>query len=737
MDEVNLRKELKRLADKLERVKSEGKYKTYGEQNTKKDFIEPLFKALGWDVSNSDEVKAEENVSKKRVDYAFRINGVNKFFLEAKSLREYTSDPRYIAQAIEYAWNKTVPWAILSNFETLRVFNAEYEFDPINPLRNVVMDLKYTEYLEGGFEKLLWLSKESVQQNILEKNAVMAGKKARKLPIDKQLLADFTDFRSILSKDILRNNKSMKLSQENLDEIVQRILNRIIFIRTCEDKEIESEKLESLIRIHGDKKNKLYEELNKKFRSYDDGYNSKLFRKHLCEEVLISNEALKTIIHGTYQTKNPSIRYDFSAIGADILGNIYEQYLGHILRKTSKRAKITNGQVHRKEQGIYYTPTYIVDYIVSNTLGEKLNQGKVNLDSLKIIDPACGSGSFLMKAFDLVCATEIKREGTVLPTRFEDIDSGEILRRKTELMKNCIYGVDLDLQAVEIAQLNLLLKLAEKRRRLPTLQDNIKCGNSLIEESSLSGERAFNWKERFESIFTSGGFDVVIGNPPYISFGLGRTGKLDKLEEKYLREKYINSAEYKISTYALFIELGFNLLKPNGYFGFIIPDSFLTGRYFSKLRKLLLDSTELKAIILFEKDFWQAGDVGFPTILIFQKKIPPKKKENYFLAISCPKPESLALGEVKTMKYSQQYFLTTPRNRFRLFFDEKDKSLIEKIEKDKEELRNLLSMHHGVRSKVGRDKVISDTQKNSTWKPGLISSSEITRYSIRYKRQFH
>jgi len=138
MDEKALRTKIQELIDKYERVRATVNYKSYNEENTKKSFIEPLFRALGWNVEDSEEVKAEEKISKKRVDYAFRINGVNKFFLEAKALKEYTSDPKYIAQAIEYAWNKSVPWAILSNFETLRVFNAEFEFDEKSPLKTYI-----------------------------------------------------------------------------------------------------------------------------------------------------------------------------------------------------------------------------------------------------------------------------------------------------------------------------------------------------------------------------------------------------------------------------------------------------------------------------------------------------------------------------------------------------------------------------------------------------------------------
>ena len=258
MDEKTVKQEIQKLVDKFERIRDEGKHKKYNEENTKKDFIIPLFRALGWKVEDSDEVKAEEKVSKKRVDYAFRLNGVPKFYLECKPFRENINDPKYAKQAIEYAWNKSVTWAVLCNFEGMRVFNAEWKWNDKQPTRNQFLDLRYNDYAGACFKYLTWLSRESFEKSVLDKQATILGKKTKKLPISKQLLADFTDYRSILSKVVIKNNPGKDLSQDELDEIVQRILDRIIFIRTCEDKEIESEKLESLVRLYGDKEKNLY-----------------------------------------------------------------------------------------------------------------------------------------------------------------------------------------------------------------------------------------------------------------------------------------------------------------------------------------------------------------------------------------------------------------------------------------------------------------------------------------------
>lgn len=655
MDEKKVKQEIQKLVDKFERIKDEGKYKKYNEENTKKDFILPLFRILGWNVEDSDEVKAEEKVSKKRVDYAFRINGYPKFYLECKPFREFISEPKYAKQAIEYAWNKSVTWAILCNFEGIRVFNAEWKWNDKQPMRNQFLDLRYNDYLGSSFEYLTWLSRENFEKDLLDKKATVLGKKTKKRPIGEQLLADFTDYRNILSKDILRNNQNMNLSQEELDEIVQRILDRIIFIRTCEDKEIESETLESLVRLYGDKKRGIQEELKKRYREYDEGYNSKLFQEHLCERVVISNDILKQVINGTYRSKNFDIRYDFSAINADVLGNIYEQYLGHILKKTSKRATIKNGKSHRKEQGIYYTPTYIVDYIVKNTVGKKLRKHKNKLDELKILDIACGSGSFLLKAFDFICENEIQREGKTLQTRFEDISSGKILKRKTELLKNCIFGVDLDSQAVEITQLNLLLKLAEKRHRLPMLQENIKCGNSLIENPEIAGDKAFKWKDHFEDIMARGGFDIIIGNPPYeVMSPKERSGDTEG-EIKYFKNSF-NTLKGKINLYTLMVEKAYDLLKEGGHFGFIIPNTIMAAQTTSELRTFLFKNTKNIKILEFPEKakvfrdvtqgvsilLWEKGKTNRQKILVSSGLLGAKDLSN-------PNPFKIKYSEIKKL----------------------------------------------------------------------------------------
>jgi tRNA1(Val) A37 N6-methylase TrmN6 len=741
MDEKIVKQEIQKLVDKFEKIDKDGKSKKYNEEQTKKNYILPLFRALGWDVE-SDDVKAEEKVSKKRVDYAFKINGVPKFYLECKPFREDINDPKYAKQAIEYAWNKSVTWAILCNFKGIKVFNAEWKWDDKQPTRNRFLDLRYNEYNSSCFKYLIWLSRDNFEKGVLDEQATILGKKAKKLPISKQLLADFTEYRNLLSKDILRNNNKMNLSQEELDEIVQRILDRIIFIRTCEDKTIESEKLESLIRIHGKKEGKLYKELNKKFRDYDKGYNSKLFQEHLCENVIVSNDVLKHVIFGTYRSKKLDIRYDFSAINADILGNIYEQYLGHILKSTEKRAKLTNGKAHRKEQGIYYTPTYIVDYIVRSTLGEQLKKRGTKVDEIKILDPACGSGSFLIKAFDIMIEYVLKKESksSTLQSRFEDIHSGSggTLKRKTELLKNCIFGVDLDPQAVEITQLNLLLKLAEKRYRLPTLKENIKCGNSLNNEERE--ENLFNYKQDFKKIVMGGGFDVVIGNPPYI-----RQEELTSMKESLKSFEIYNGSN---DIYAYFFEKGIKLLKNGGIFGFIVSSKFMKTKYGKELRTFILKNTKILKIIDFGDLPIFSDATTYPCIIILEKSWDSLKKNNRnkILVSKINDLDFTSLQEIikkNNFKISQSSLSEKPWT----FSKEEDISIKNKIEKIGVPLKQYIDekLYRGITTGCNDAFIINEETKNNLIKKDeksrsiikpLLTGKDIKRYRTNFNKKY-
>ncbi|HKZ45723.1 MAG TPA: N-6 DNA methylase, partial [archaeon] len=517
----------------------------------------------------------------------------------------------------------------LTNFESVIVFNAELKTE--HPWQSQLKHIHCREFLQR-FDELWLLSRESFEQGLIDREAEKWGKKTKKSPVDKQLLADFTRFRELLSKNITKLNQNKNLTEDELDESIQRILDRLIFIRNCEDRELEARILISNLREWESRgKGQLIKSLREVFAYFDKEYNSKIFAHHLSDDLEIDNEVLHEIIEGLHHTKDNSVFYDFSAIDADILGTIYEQYLSHILKKTEKRAKLTENYTHRKEQGIYYTPTFIVDYIVRNTLGKLLKEKETDIEEIKVLDPACGSGSFLIKAFDVLNEHVRKNDKDYSQTQL-DAETGTF-KRKVKILQSNIFGVDLDKQAVEIAQLNLLLKIAEKGHRLPLLEQNIKCGNSLIADQEIAGSKAFDWDKEFESIMTEGGFDVVIGNPPYV-----RQEELSEIKP-YLEanfETYQGTADL----FVYFFEIELKLLKENGYFGMIVSNKWLRAGYGKSLRRFLTGFW-IEEII----DF---GDLKvFPDATIYPCIIIVRKIKRQNPGIKICKMETLAFGSLE------------------------------------------------------------------------------------------
>ncbi len=631
---------IKELIEKYEADKKSGEIKKYNEEKTKTDLILPLFEALGWNTSNrmkrNDSVSPEEKISNKRVDYGFRINGIPKFFLEAKSLKEENMDTnsKYVAQAIDYAWMKSCSWAILTNFETIAVYNADWKSPYLSG--NLFFILHPSDFLTDSRFKLL--SKESFEKDEIDKEALKYGKKQIKKRIDKQLLEDMIRFRETLSKDIVKNNQSRNLSQDDLDEAVQRMLDRLIFIRNAEDRRLEENKLLSNVRQWSAKgRGELIKEIAKVYSFYDEQYNSKLFHHNLSDDLYIDNEALEEVIEGLNHSKDGSYRYDFSIIESDVLGNIYEQYLGNILKKTSKRAKLEESKTHRKEQGIYYTPSYIVDYIIKNTLGEYIKtHTPEEIRRVRILDPACGSGSFLIRAYKELENYWLHNSDFAQTT----LDSEEFYSKKVEILKNNIFGVDLDPKAVEIAQLNLLLQISERKQRLPLLQNNIKVGNSLIDDPSIS-DKAFKWEEQFPEIMKEGGFDIVIGNPPYV-----RIQEINEKEIKFLSERTKISEGY-LDTYMLFTELAIKNLKEDGLFSFIMPLKFQTSNYGKGLRRLFLSSGQIIKIIDFGDLPVFESATTYSGIIVFKKS---SKKGDSFRVYKVIDMNSARNGLVESSK---------------------------------------------------------------------------------------
>jgi adenine-specific DNA-methyltransferase len=644
MNKEEVKQQIERLVNKFADL-TPAEFKKKNESMTCKDFILPLFQALGWDVYNNtsnNEVTSETQVSGGRADYAFHLNDVIKFFVEAKKPSVDLREAKHGEQAISYAWHKSVPWAVLTDFEGIKVYNAEW--DEPDAERSLIFEISYKDYLKD--EKLWWLSKESMLNGDLDKYAEENFKKPKREAVDKILAEDLVRWRTQLFKDLKGWNSDKNLTDKQIAESVQRLLDRLIFIRTTEDRKIEGEKLREIVRNWEDGKGKLNlaDEMKKLFKDYDDGYNSKLFVPAVCDALVYEDELLARIIKELYKNAK-GVRYDFASINADILGSIYEQYLGQIQQeeKDKKSGK-------RKSQGIYYTPRYIVDYIVKNTLGEMLkDKSGFEASKIKILDPACGSGSFLIKAFE-VLDKHITRENNEL-----DADAMKNYARKVSLLTSNIYGVDLDQEAVEIAQLNLLLKVLGKRERLPNLAHNIENGNSLIsgeaEElkkyfgDTWKEKKPFNWQEKFSDVFKQGGFDIIIGNPPYIK----------EFVEKSAFDGLHNSPYYqgKMDIWTMFACVSIDLLKEGGYFAFIAPNNWLTNAGASIFRNKILQEGEIIKFIDFG-DFKVFPEAGIQTMIFIFKKTGLKK--NYKLNYAKIKNKNINCDDlIKFLKLYSQF----------------------------------------------------------------------------------
>ncbi len=727
------------LISKYEQRKKSGEIKRLGETETREDFINPLFKALGWNMENrlnrNDSVNKEENIAGKRSDYSFRINGIPKFFLEAKSLKEENiqTNSKYVDQAINYAWMKSCSWAILCNFETIAVFNADWKGSNFGS--NLLFVLHPSDFLSD--KRFEHLSKAAFLNNELDKIASQYGKKQTKNPINKQLLQDMIHFREILSKDIIRNNQNRQLSQDDLDESVQRILDRLIFIRNAEDRELEENRLQSNVRQWASRgKGQLVKEISKVYSYYDDEYNSKLFAKRLCDELYLDNEVLLEVIEGLNHSKDNSYRYDFSIIESDVLGNIYEQYLGNILKATSKRANLSESKTHRKEQGIYYTPSNVVDYIVKNTVGEYLKTHTPDeIKNVKILDPACGSGSFLIRVYkelENYWKEELKLDKSGLKqTSFDMENSEKVYTLKTKILINNIFGVDLDPKAVEIAQLNLLLQISERKHRLPELQRNIKIGNSLIDDSAVS-DRAFKWEEEFPEIMREGGFDIVIGNPPY-------GADLTSAELDYLNVNYLTNSKKNYDTYPLFMERANSVLLRGGYFSFIVPDTFLRKNDFRPFRDFLLSRFQIKKI--FEVghvfDDAKATENAIFIGLKCEKDHQDYSFQHMFLSKKKQRDVRLAMISNEDSDINNAVSYSTiedlEQKDFRLFNGSQFLSLINKIEKFPR-----LDRIDGVkisRGSEGGKNLISLSNTSFKMKPILIPD-DIWKFGYRYSNRY-
>jgi type I restriction-modification system DNA methylase subunit len=682
---------LGKLVSKFDADRGHYLSKAYPEAQAKIDFITPFFKALGWDVENEAglphdqrEVIVERGETEGRPDYNFRLAGQTKFFVEAKAPSEPLDSAKHILQAKGYAWNtKQVFFVILTDFEEFRFYDASIKPDERKPDEGLLLPLKYTDYLANA--KKLWeFSKERVAAGSLDAMLPRDRRTQRlRIPVDEAFLDEMTGWREDLARNVFKNNPDLTAKQ--LNEVVQRLLDRIVFIRIAEDRRIiEKNQLREAVEEWEARGGKfhLFDWLNDLFHRINEDFNGEIFKPHLSETIKIDSDVLARIIERLYPPKSP---YRFDVIGVELLGSIYERYLGKTIRPTAKTVRVEEKPEVRKAGGVYYTPKYIVDYIVKNTVG-KVIEGKTpkQIEKLRILDPACGSGSFLIGAFQYLIDYHVRyltahpKEAHIHPLFPDLIRDGNpsadgprlSVRLKARILRHNLYGVDIDPQAVEITMMSLYLKALEgeksqlppKQSLLPELKYNIICGNSLIgpdiyDQGTLFADEerdrinAFDWyadhgvrelapafegggkpphskpaiiDRRYSAgpvtipqVMRAGGFDCVIGNPPYVR--IQHMKEWAPVEVEYYKEHYKSASSGNYDIYVVFVEKGLSVLNQAGKLGFILPHKFFNAKYGEQLRSLVAAGKHISKIVHFGDQQVFEGASNYTCLLFLDK----------------------------------------------------------------------------------------------------------------------
>ncbi|MEW5966418.1 MAG: N-6 DNA methylase [Pseudomonadota bacterium] len=622
----------------------------YNETQLRRDFLDPLFTLLGWDVDNRGgyaesfrEVVHEDAVKvggmTKAPDYSFRIGGRRLFFLEAKKPAVYIKEdiaPAY--QLRRYAWSAGLQLSILSDFEEFAVYDGSIKPAPKDKSSKArIFYCTYEDYADKWDEIAALFSKDAVLKGGIERFVKKLPGRRGTATVDAEFLAQIEHWRDLLARNIALRNDGIEV--QALNHAVQATIDRIVFLRICEDRGIEHEgRLLALTNGAG-----IYARLTRLFRDADDRYNSGLF--HFRAEkgragepdaytlkLAIDDKPLKDIIRGLYYPESP---YEFAVLPADILGQVYERFLGKVIRLTTGgQAKVEEKPEVKKAGGVYYTPTYIVEYIVRQTVGTLL-EGKTpkQAEKLRICDPACGSGSFLIGAYQHLLDWHLKWYAENEPQKHASGKNPKLrqshdgwrltVAERKRILINNIYGVDIDAQAVEVTKLSLLLKVLEgetgetlglaqmrlfHERALPNLDANILCGNSLIGTDFYDGRldldederrriNAFDWESGFPEVFKAGGFDAVIGNPPYIR--IQTLKEWAPLEVEHYKVVYRAASKGNYDIYAVFVERGLQLLNKQGRLGFILPHKFFNAEYGEPLRGLIADGRHLANVVHF------------------------------------------------------------------------------------------------------------------------------------------
>lgn len=718
---------LKRLVDKYINNATQYLNSDYNETELRNDFLNEFFELLGWDVLNKENksqflrdvrheysLKTPSTATKKRPDYLFRILSQKKFFLEAKKPSvDILKDKNAVYQLRSYGWTAGLSVSIISNFNDIIIYDTNIKPD-VNDDTNVGIIAKYNvnEYIDK-FDKIYGLiSKEAVLNGSLEKS----GQVIEKQKFDEVFLIQLDDWRKKLAVDIVSNNTNVK--NDELNNFIQRLINKIIFIRICEDRGLEP--CNELKNINS------YYELKVLFVKMDDKYNSGIFNCLDNDKYNLSDNLIKEIISGLYYP-NP---YSFEAMDPYIIGSIYDMFLQkYILVNDDNSISVESKDDVINENGAIHTPKYIADYIVKNRLDNYIIGKKVEeIDSIKVADICSGAGIFLLSAYEYLIEYHINNGSEV------KLDSSNnkalTFKKKRDILLNNIYGVDIDPQAVEVTKFTLLLKLldevteeevketlAKNEKILPKLE-NVKIGNSLIGEEIIdflpnvltdidlfSKIKPFEFTEWFDELGIQG-FDCIIGNPPYVR--VQNISKYSKHEFEFFKSDksdYIAAKSEAFDKYMLFLEKALKLISKEGVVGYLVPNKFLVSKN-SNGRNIVKEY--LDELIDFQTEQIFKGVLTYVSILSLSKKKSDKVK------YSIIEPGKLKDWEInntcKTIEYSREFL-----NQDKWYYNNMDTETREKLYENTNSLNYFCDIFVGLQTSADNIYVIKPINEDSNY----------------------
>jgi hypothetical protein len=736
------------------------------EDHVRQSLIDPFFEALGWDVHNKartapqyQEVIPEDSLDvegqQKAPDYTFRVGLLPKFYAEAKRCGvNIGADPAPAFQLRRYGWSAKLALSVLTDFEELGVYDCTARPRPSDKASHArIQYFRYDEYPDRWRE--LWdvFSREAVWSGAFDEYAASKRKRGTS-EVDAEFLKEMEGWRLALAGNIALRNKGLSL--DDLNAAVQLTIDRVVFLRMAEDRGLEP--YDQLLKLC--ERPEIYPRfMHDLCRQADQKYNSGLFHflkesgvsedpDRITPKLAVDDKVFKPILESLYFAHGSP--YHFGVLPVEILGTVYERFLGKVIRLTAgHQAKVEEKPEVRKAGGVYYTPAYIVEYIVKHTVGRQIEgrspaqlAGSAGIlpapqkgrqdggatfsagssgrqdggATFRVLDMACGSGSFLLGAYRCLldyCLNwyiEHKPE-TCKKAVYQGPRNGHwrlTIEERKRILTTHIFGVDIDLQAVEVTKLSLLLKVLEGEtdqslslsqlafgdRALPNLADNIKCGNSLIGPDYFTGKliaepeemkrvNPFDWNKEFPDAMKAGGFDCVIGNPPYL-----RVSGINEDVDQYIRLHY-ETVFGHFDYYIAFLERSVRMLKGGGLLGFIVPNKFLVRRYANRFRPWLLNNTtmlslvDLSAVPVFE------GASIYPLVLVLTND-PHKSDSPRLLSVAAITPETLAgfvaAGETRYSEVDQERFRANKNFTFDVSILAEEQPVFRRIEQGSEPL---------------------------------------------------